>query len=504
MSGRKFEARWHPSGRMGAFFSSDPNSLRCAWTDGADTRWDGKVVIGPEFGTIDVTSVGSSVNVKCQAVVQDASGNPYIYVSRGTGVAKIEPSTMTLITAGAAVAGPGAAITSMIATKAPNGAWTLSIFDGTNAYQVRTAIAVASEADTASTNDESSLAKVAYAADDNDRVYAIENLSTTKGWTVMRNVLSTSVNMDASNWVHVSSLSAGATPTSMSITEDLLIVGTDKGPQILNLVSGKFLLDIARVTKLSTNCLAMVFVDWLGVVMGVENQIRVQAGADSRRIGPSLWIGNNGGIQGRMQGVSFDPTYLYCAVRNPVTSVTYFLMARPGNDPGEDGLEWHCIGNQTEDCEMFAYWGTVDGDRTQPVFGGGKGTDAVWYALAGRTNNWLDDTAYRFQTNKDYTWYGTELRLNKPARLTGWRIEGSSMSATQTITLKALVSGNRNAAETRTVGIKSIDGWERFDVPMNNIPAGTRFQPQMVLRTAASTASPTVVGDIVLEFEEVA
>lgn len=503
MAGKTFTVRWRPSTGLGWFSAQNTGAvLGTGWTDGVDTRWDGLIVVGPEFNTVSMTNAGSSANIACQAVVFDASSNPYIYIGRGTGVLKLEPSTMAVITAGTAQAGPGNRITCLLATKAPNGNWQLSVFDGVNAYQVRTTIAVASEQDTTSSNDESAKISVAYVADDDNSVYAVENLSTTKGQTVRRNVLSTAINMDASNWVDVSSLSAGATPISISVTNDLVVIGTDKGPQILNLVSRSFNLDIARVTKLATNCLGMIFVDWLGVVMGVGTQIRVQNGENSSRIGPGTWVGNDGDIQGQAQAFSFDPDYLYAAIRNPVASKTFFLMAKPIGDSVGNGLNWYCIGNQTEDCEMIAYWGTVEGDRTQPVFGAGKGTDNIWYALGARTTRWIDDTAYRYQTNTDHTWYGTEIQLDRPARIKSWTVVGSALSATQTVKMAARVSGKGGTAATQTIGTKNTNGWERIEVPMGNAPVGTRIRPQMTLRTAVNTASPQVIGDIILELEE--
>ncbi len=497
--GRMFQVKWQPWGPLGSFFSTSTAALGTAWTDGVDTRWEGLICLPPGRTAVDISSEGTSANVNCEAVVMDSSGNPYIYISRGTGLAKVEPSTMALITGGSPPAAQGARIVCLLPTKAPNGNWQLSQFDGSNSYKVRTTIA-SNRADTSSNNDQSSSMKVAYAADGDHNVWGVENKSTTKGWTVRRNVLSTSVNMDASNWLDVSSLTAGAAPTGLSISDNILIIGTDHGPMIMRTDTGEFVSIIARVSQDANNCRAMKFVDWLGVIMGVGNQIRVQRGAQGARIGPSLWKGNDGNIQGKLQGIAFDMDYIYCAIRNAVAGKTYFLAAKPGS--GSDGLDWYCIGSQTEDCEFMADWGNVEGDRTQPIIGAGKGTDAFWYALKGRTPRWIDDSNYVYDSGTDYTWYGTELRLAKPARIVGVSGEGQGITSARTVKIQARVMGSGGTSESHDLLGLTTPGAFVKPLPINNRPQGTRIRPQMVLRTDSAAASPQFVGELTLDLEE--
>src|SRR6185312_13889577 len=119
------EAFWELSGpQLNSFEVLGPDGtgpLSTDYTDGCDTRWDGSLVLGPQLNTVDLSTHDSThtpadVNGFAVAPTSMNSNGPFLYVARGTPVAKVD-KTMALVDPGTLINLTEAA-TSVVYTKA--------------------------------------------------------------------------------------------------------------------------------------------------------------------------------------------------------------------------------------------------------------------------------------------------------------------------------------------------------------------------------------------------
>lgn len=480
--------------------SWSPDNLGLCNTNGCDARFPRPgLVLGPSRTTLDLGSVGgTAANLNAGAMMQRSSGGTewFLYVLRGTRVTKIQvPSGNTALSL--ATTQPTNSATgdladrgvSALVTKAPGGTPILSVGqEGANAYHNLTTVAAENAADTWSANNETELVRILGLG---DRMFGFYQ-QTMKG-----NVLSATVDADDSAWHEIASFNdRSLKPTGFAMSENLALVGTNRGVLVLHAQYNEFFPSFMNLPASDDNCRAMRFVPFFGVVIPLVNQLRLQNGAYSQRIGPEVFSQPND-LQGTFTGLGFNADWAYGALRNPSLGKTYIMAFRP-RQPGDwhgNAASFYCIDSFDTASEWVEVLEDPDGIRTNQVLAVGNADDLSYYRL-GRTPNWTEDVSgtdnYLYQADTDQTACGNEMLFsNSPMRIERVIFEGSDLAAGRTLKVELVYRTATGKEVTMQVAKQSRDGVVNIDMSRNvDVAKVHMFKPHVTLRSNVTSASP--------------
>ena len=492
--------------------------LGLEYTDSTDGRWADIHCLGPEIKhDYDLTTYDSTntiANANGCAIVKPSTIT-YIYVIRGEVPAKLRASTMALINGGVVLS---EAATDVIATVSANGNVQVSFgFDGNTTYHVITTVGATT--DTASANNESAKRRVF--AHGNDRIWGGGGYGHTR--TIAGNILSGSVDMDASAWADFStvnsssSLATGgtaATITGIEMDGNAIIIGTSAGPVLLDDKSGSLfpmIPELAASPDLA-NCVHMRKWSFLGVIIPLRTGTRWHRGETGRSFGLRTFKRNTSPVQGYTTAVAVDEHRIWTAEYNEIDDLTYIVQWEPpaeGDGYSDRDLIPQVIAKLAPgvECHFLEYIGTLDGERTNPLLIGGYDT-SIFSTIIGRTAREIDDANYRFATSG--TTYLTELRRHPHMikDLEAVEFEAASTSATETITVGFQIDG---ATAQTLAGHSTDDNGDIINGPVVTDGArrlvflddsgkpltwanGRRIKPQIALASGANTTTPQLQG----------
>ena len=493
--------------------------LGLEYTDSTDGRWADIHCLGPEIKhDYDLTTydgANAPANANGCALVKPSTIT-YIYVIRGKVPAKLKAADMTLINNGSLT--PSEAATDVIATVSANGNVQVSFgFDGNTTYHVITTVGATT--DTASANNESAKRRVF--AHGNDRIWGGGGYGHTR--TIAGNILSGSVDMDASAWADFStvnsssSLATGgtaATITGIEMDGNAIIIGTSAGPVLLDDKSGSLfpmIPELAASPDLA-NCVHMRKWSFLGVIIPLRTGPRWHRGETGRSFGLRTFKRNTSPVQGYTTAVAVDEHRIWTAEYNEIDDLTYIVQWEPpaeGDGYSDRDLIPQVIAKLAPgvECHFLEYIGTLDGERTNPLLIGGYDT-SIFSTIIGRTAREIDDANYRFATSG--TTYLTELRRHPHMikDLEAVEFEAASTSATETITVGFQIDG---ATAQTLAGHSTDDNGDIINGPVVTDGArrlvflddsgkpltwanGRRIKPQIALASGANTTTPQLQG----------
>lgn len=451
---------------------------------GVDSRW-GDLRLGPLLTTLTLsTHDGGNTPANANGAVTSGGMNAtvFLYVIRGTPVAKVKISDMTLVNPGTLI-NLAEAGTSIIRTKTAAGTEEIAIGMAGTAYRVITTVANAGVADTHSANGASQKARILAQGPDR-RVVAIDGL------TVKANILAGTVTMNSPNWQQITTLDKDLTPTGFGTDADYWVLGTSDGPYMLDPTTKEFYPLIPELDLNTENCRGMT--NWfpMGLIIPLSFGTRYQWNGSGESIGPEVYAQNTSPVTGRTTGIATTAKWMYWAQYNPVTTDTYLLACRPRElgDWHPYPLSFYTVGKLTTTVSNFLKHLGTEGGRTNPTTVGGHGSN-LFYWQEGRTARQPDDTNYTYAASG--TAHLTEMR-RAPHR---WKVprfiefETANCSSTQTVTVKLSVDGGTAFQVGATI---TSNGMQRIAVKADT--HGWRIKPQIDFATASSSASPTIVG----------
>ena len=503
---------WDPTGPALNSFedtsSGGTGPLTVDYAQNVDTRF-GVACLGPLTNTVTLTAAGGTGTTAIGfAMSGTMNATLFGYVIRGTKWAKVQISNMTLISDGTETALAEAA-TSIVYTK--NAAGTpvqvIAIGMDNTAYRCITAVG-AGTTDTHSANNESIINRIMALATPSGTYQRMVGLgrsgaANTGMNTVRYNILSTTVDADASAWGTTATISGkDITFTGFGLDENFWILGTDEGPFYLDSEFATFRELMPEIGRNASNCVGMGRWSYLGLLIPLLRGLRPQKGLQSYgAVGPERYANNTSPVQGRVQGVTGDEQWAYLPVYNIVTGDTYLCAVRPRQpeDWHNNLLSYYPIAwYQTTVVGFIEDIDTANGTRTSPTTVLGLGTD-MGYITRGAIPREIDDTNYRFAASG--TEFLTETRRDldvvKDVQLVTLTTTGCS--ATQTVTVKLqvedILTGALRTAITVGAPIAS-NGFHVLRIPEQDPVSGTRVKPQLVFATASSSASPQVIGKV--------
>ena len=483
---------WEPWGAMFNSVAYEGAYLSVNYTDGVDTRWPNKAILGPALTALELTSTfgGTAANANWMERATTANGTVVAYGGRGTDLFKFKLGDLTLLDPSISLTGRS---NSGVVIQTAAGNQQIAIGQaGANDYQVITTSAN-SGADTVVANSSNQDAEFIGLAPDR---MVVLNKQQAYGNIIAGSVTASAPSLNSVNSLYP--LPNYVTFTGFAVINgNQWIVGTNVGPYAVQVSLGRFGPLLQRIPPSADNCRAMVQVGWLGGVMiPLENQLRLQGPGGGERVGPEAYNGNTSPIQGIVMGADYDANWYICSLLNRQTSTYYFLAGRPRQpeDRHSQVVSWYCIGSTSTACELVRYTGT-DGGRTLPAWWFGAADDLVRMD-AGRTPTWIDDGSYTFSTTAQNL-YLTELRAEPGSDLylDTITLETAGCAASQTITVKWTADGGTQV----TLGTINQNGLHRIKCPPGYV-RGWRHAPQLVFSSNTASASPYTIGPIRCEF----
>lgn len=470
------------------------------YTVNVDTRWKGVATLGPLINTIDCSAVGgTTANSNCQDESGGMNASVYAYIGRGTIPAKVKLSDMS-VTAGPTMP---EAVTSILYSKTQSGTEGISFGMAGSAYRTITTVATPASADTVSTTN-TEICRILGTAP--DRIVGLESGGVIKG-----NILSGSTTMASPNWVTVATVQAqGITFTGFAMDANFWIVGTDRGPYMLDASIAKFFPLIAEAdSDASNNCRQMQPWTYLGVIIPLADGTRYMHFGEGKSIGPERFLMNTSPVQGRTTGVAGRTKWLYTIIYNPSTTDSYLTAWRPRQpgDPHANDLSPYVIAKFASKASNYLKNIGTLGGRTSPTLMGGYGTDAFWMTI-GTTTREIDDSNYRYASSG--TLYLTESR-RQPALIKDVRsieFETSHCTANQTITVSINIDGTTTTL-SGTLGYNGAvtsNGFHRL-LMVNDSSAwlsamsGRRIKPQIAFATNTSSDAPRIEGILKVSYQ---
>ncbi len=478
--------------------------LGCAYTTGVDTRWPEQTCLGPELLAINLSGAGgTAANAHMAVYVVKSSTEHFLYIIRGTVAAKYKIDNASVTGNGITLAGE---CTGIIVTENTDGTVMVSYAmedDQATTYHNSTAIGTGAN-DTNSANNEGVKARFFLQAP-NSRVIAMGGNGNKQ--LLQGNVLTGSVNMDASNYADISTIRgpSGIKETGGAIDDQgRIIIGTNYGPYTFNPETGAFrpVIQEQLTSPDDENCRGMRYSTLLGVHIPLRDGARWLKNDTTRSWGVKQFPNNTSPVWGPI--TAFTPTkdkWLFTGVRDEGGSDTYLVAWRPADD-----LDTHTerftpftIGKlaSSAKCLFLEDVGFADGVLTNPMVIGGRDTNALSFLRALTAVPW-DDSGYRYAASG--TWFGTqmqrqELEVKQPV---SFQFETLNCSATQTIQLFVQVDEDARievGAPVDSNGIQLIGP--------QNIPeelAGRRIVPSLDFVTGLSSSSPRVKGNLVMKY----
>lgn len=484
----------------------DAGNLGLDYTDGADARFPNPgLVLGPQRTSLDCTSAGTAANTNSGQMIRRTSGGTDWFLILGNGnryTKLIVPSGNTALSKASTQPGSsfGARIMSMVVSQKPGGNPMLSFGLASGTYQNLTAVAAENASDTTSANDQSKAWKILGMAP--DRVMGFGT------GTINGNILTSSVDMDASAWQEISKYDDPHTsPTGFAMSDNLVLAGTTKGVNVHHVQYKEFFPAFGNVPANAHNCRAMRYIPWLGVLVPLVGQLRLMNGSQSMRVGPEAF-GSPNVVQGTGMGIGFNADWTFIAIRNPKTSTTYLCAGRPrqSGDWHFNPVSFFCIDSFSAECEWVDVLEDPDGIRTNQVLAVGAADDIYYYRI-GRTTNWTDDVSgsdyYLYRTDTDQSAYGNWMHFDQAMKITRVTWEGSGLASTRP--LKVSVGYQTKTGQTGTVLVNTQNRSGRESLPL---PPSVRlediraFRPEVTLRSSVATATPCLEhGRISIEAE---
>lgn len=502
--------------------------LSTDYNDNTDGRWSNLLMLAPAFTSIDCGTNDSSDTVADahdSALATSANGGHFLYVARGTRSTKllVGATSLTLETTGSFQLGSGAAgyvVTSLISTRNATGATEVSLGVGTGVYEVITTVANSTGSDTHSANNESKTARIFGQAD--DRVVGLGGADDER--RVAGNILSGSVGMDASAWADIADIDGPQTLqfTGFAMDRQLMVLGTSKGPYIINRQFGRFFPvrdDMAHNTE---NCRHMTqWFDPVNLSIPLVDSLRRMVNGSSESWGIETFTRNTSPVQGYVTGQDGNARWFRTAYYDVVTDDSWIVdwrVTRYGDPEPDHVMQPFVVGHFTDTNVRFMRWlDTVDGTMTNPHWVMGYNDD-IAIQRAGRSaylTNEYKDANYVFQTSG--AWYGTEMRRHDNMVMDFEFVELTSddCDSNDTVTIGFSTNGGTSYTSlTGTLdysggstlnGVINTDGYQKvLLVDNSNVPLATAtgrvFKPKLTLAAGAATASPKVIGKLRLTY----
>lgn len=233
--GQRGVATWQPWGpglQSIEDISTGTGWLGVDYTTGCDTRWPGRVTLGPLLTSLDCSGAGgTTANANGLALSNGMNATKFIYVIRGTKWAKIKASDMSLISDGTETA-LGEAATSILYTKTAAGTEEISFGMAATAYRVITTVGNTTT-DTHSANSSSKILRIFGKGSPADTYAGLGQTSSVEN-TIYHNVLSGSTTMAAPNWVTRATLTDSIQFTGFGMSGNAWVPGTNDGPYVLD------------------------------------------------------------------------------------------------------------------------------------------------------------------------------------------------------------------------------------------------------------------------------
>ena len=380
------------------------------YTDNIDTRVAGKLTLGPFLQTVDLSGTGGTgANTNCWTRSYDMNATEFLYIGRGTKYAKVNPSSASWLRAIEASAAMAENITSLLFTRTPGGTREISIGMRATAYRVITAVANDGSNDTHSANASSVINSVMLLGP--DRVFGAQDVAAATAATLRGNILTGAVTMASPAWATNATLPGhNAKINSLGLDINFVVVGTTRGPQMLDANYNQFRDLSNEVDNNAFNCAAMGNWQPYGLTYSLPYGTRTQYAGQSVSDGPENFPNNTSPVGLRMTAITGFDRWEYRAYYNEVTDLTYIVAGRPrqSGDPHDNPMSFYCIATMPASVEVkfLGNPGTFDGLNSYPVIIGGYDMDMFFFKAT--------PTAYSSTEAGDYvrdgTWYGTESR----------------------------------------------------------------------------------------------
>lgn len=376
------------------------------YTVDCDTRFEGKLLCGPLIHTVDLSAVGgTAANTNCWTRSYDMSATEFLYVGRGTKWAKVDPTTMLRVVEGSAALAEN--ITSLLFTRTPGGTKEISVGMRGTAYRVITAVANAGGNDTHAANGSGVINSIMMLGP--DRVFGAQDVAAATAATLRGNILTGAVTMAAPSWATNATLPGhNLKINSLGLDINFVVVGTTRGPQMLDPQYNQFRDLALEIDNNAANCAAMGNWQPYGLSYNFPYGTRTQYGGNSISDGPENFPANTSPVGLKMTAITGSDRWEYRAYTDESggSATTYLLACRPrrAGDPHDNAISFYCIHRFTSTAVGFlGYPGTFDGLRSRPVVIGGSGTDMFWFHTG-------DDDRSQGATDlaATGTWVGTE------------------------------------------------------------------------------------------------
>lgn len=494
---------------------TQPGILSVDYTTGVDCRWRGQARLGPKLNSLSLAAAGgTAANANGAAVAPAAmqAAGPFLYVIRGTKWAKVQLSTLSLLSDGTETALAEAA-TDIIVTRAGDGAYEISLGMESTAYRVVTAVS-AGATDTHSANTGGEIFRHFFhagASTASGQIAGLGKRTTTVENIAAQNVLSGSNRMSNGAWSTRATLAGpiGGFTGGVYI-DDTWLPGTQDGPYYLDEKFQEFRPLIDELDTDPAHCVNMRTWSLLGpaAIIPLARGVRLWDGGASVSVGPEMYQENRSPVTGRLTAQCYSERWGYWQYYNPVADQTYLLAVRPrlAGDWHSQALSFFPIGVLAagEESHFAEYTGT-QGGRTLPLVSYGRESD-MGYFQEGRTDYFPDDSSYEYTASG--TIYLTEMRRSQGQYLrpSWYEFLATGLGSGTTITLQ-LQREDGSYASFGPTWTGAIDGtasglcrWEPR-IEESESFRSRHPRPALVLASNAATASPAIEGPLRMGWE---
>ena len=502
--GQRGVATWQPWGpglQSIEDISTGTGWLGVDYTTGCDTRWPGRVTLGPLLTSLDCSGAGgTTANANGLALSNGMNATKFIYVIRGTKWAKIKASDMSLISDGTETA-LGEAATSILYTKTAAGTEEISFGMAATAYRVITTVGNTTT-DTHSANSSSKKLRTLGKGSPADTYAGLGQDGSSNENTIYHNVLTGSTTMASPNWVTRATLTDSIQFTGFGMSGNAWVPGTNDGPYVLDNDFQRFKPLIPELDLNTNHCAQMDTWKLLnGLIIPLNNGLLLMRNEaqTSSFIGVEKYPFNTSPITGRVSALAGTPRWLYLNYYNPVTTDTYLMAARPrqAGDPFGQEVVYFPLAKMASTASNFLSNIGTYGSRTLPTLVMGKNSDVYWFS-EGRLDQFPDDTSYTYAASGSL--YLTEMRREPHwmKEIDYVEFETAGCTSTETITMKIGYDGNATAQVGAAV---TSNGLQRFRMPKTGDAKGRRIKLQFdFARGGTTTATPQIVSTVRVGF----
>lgn len=499
---------WHLSGQPGLnswenVSGNGEGFLSWGYSTGVDTRYPGVVQLAPLITSLDFTAQQDTPTntrsiVFSEGITTDTA--ELAVFACGERLVAVRLDTMA-VTATSSQAAYSSAVTDLEYTKNAAGTQEISVCLASNIYEVVTAFNDGTANYTSSANNESIINRFifkgqSYEAD--GQVYGLGQASNVEN-IVRHNVLTGTVAQDASAWVtRVRMSGLNLTFTGGALDGPFTIIGTNYGPYRYNNEHFTFEPMLPELANNPSSNLCKGMRPWskMGVVIPLEDEVRLSVGLDMKSIGAERFATNNSPVQGRVTAQGYSNRWGLWAYYNPVDDRTYMCFVRP-RQPHEYHGEPVSIypvarlGSGVE-CEAIEYAGTKGG-AANPRWIIGQDDDAGWF-IEPRHGYGPSDTNQTYATGG--TIYLTEVMrdagVDKSPRAIAVRTDGCS--STETITFTLTWTDKFGASQSVALPAITEDGFHMLKVPPEKEFWSEAFAVEVAFaRGGTTTATPRII-----------